>query len=996
MRLVRPLSAYCPCALLLFVAATQPVRLDAQTSQYEGRPVANIVFEPRDQPLEPVEIAEILPLKRGEPLQMSTVRAAIDRLFATGRYADIQVDAEAYNGGVIVKFITKQSWFIGDISASGRISSPPNPGQLANATRLELGQPYNESKLDTAIAGQKHLLESNGLFRADVRPVFDYDPAHGQISIRFEVDSGRRAHFGPPHLDGDLKLDPGKITAATKFRRFLIRTWKPMTQIRMRQGLDGVRALYQKQERLEAKVALETVDYDPATNSAIPSLRIDAGPIIKIHTVGAGISKGKLKSLVPVYEEHAVDSDLLVEGMRNIRDYLQSRGYFEAEVEYKQQAVVNDQSAIDYLINTGKRHRLVAITIRGNEYFKTETLRDRMYLQTATFLQFPHGRYSEALMKRDVQAITNLYQSNGFRDVKLTSAVTDDYKAKVGDIAVTFRVDEGPQYFVNKVQVEGIEKLDKQAILSLLTSTEGQPYSEFNVAVDRDTVQTRYFERGFPKASFECTSKPAEQRYRIDLFCVVHEGPQNFVRQVVINKEGLKVTRSSLVYHTLEMSPGDPLSPVAITNTQRRLYDLGVFAKVDAAIENPDGETSRKYVLYNMEEAARYSLAFGFGAELGRIGGCQTCLDAPAGATGFSPRVSIDVTRNNMWGIGHSVSLRTRASTLDKRALLSYNWPRFRDNRSLSLSFTGLYQDSKDVRTFSYKRQEASIQVAQRYSKASTFFYRYTYRRVAVDNATLKISPFLVPLVSQPVHLGLMTFTWVQDKRDDPVDSHHGIYNTVDFGMAEHIFGSEKNFLRFLARNSTYHPLSKKVVFARSVSIGELYPFRNSGDLEAAIPLPERFFGGGDTSHRGFAYNQAGPRDPITGFPVGGKFQFFNQFELRVPLIGEDLRGVIFHDAGNIYRDLGHFSLRQSQRNTQDFDYMVHAAGIGIRYRTPVGPLRVDFAYSINSPNFIGFKAGSQQDLLNAGVNPCQTFPDKCILQNSGHFQYFFSIGQTF
>jgi outer membrane protein assembly factor BamA len=164
----------------------------------------------------------------------------------------------------------------------------------------------------------------------------------------------------------------------------------------------------------------------------------------------------------------------------------------------------------------------------------------------------------------------------------------------------------------------------------------------------------------------------------------------------------------------------------------------------------------------------------------------------------------------------------------------------------------------------------------------------------------------------------------------------------------------------------------------------------------AAIPLPEHFFGGGDTSHRGFAYNQAGPRDLTTGFPLGGNFLFFNQTELRFPLIGDNIGGVLFHDAGNIYTDVNHFSLRQTQRNVQDFNYMVHAVGIGIRYRTPIGPFRVDLAYSINSPGFIGFKASSQQDLINAGVNPCQTQPAKCVLQNSGHFQYFFSIGQTF
>src|SRR5262249_22792375 len=159
---------------------------------------------------------------------------------------------------------------------------PPNAGQLSNATRLELGQPYNESKLDQAIAGQKHLLESNGLFLGDVRPVFDYDTVHQQVNIRFEVQSGRRAHFGPPVLSGDLKIDQERISSHTKFRRFLIRTWKPMTQIRMRQGLDGVRALYQKEDRLEAKVALDHVDYDPAINAAIPTLNIDAGPRIKI------------------------------------------------------------------------------------------------------------------------------------------------------------------------------------------------------------------------------------------------------------------------------------------------------------------------------------------------------------------------------------------------------------------------------------------------------------------------------------------------------------------------------------------------------------------------------------------------------------------------------------------------------------------------------------------------------------------------------------------
>jgi outer membrane protein assembly factor BamA len=464
---------------------------------------------------------------------------------------------------------------------------------------------------------------------------------------------------------------------------------------------------------------------------------------------------------------------------------------------------------------------------------------------------------------------------------------------------------------------------------------------------------------------------------------------------VLINRGALNTTRPDLIYRNLHLNPGDPLSPTAITETQRRLYDLGVFSRVDTAIQNPDGESSRKYVLYEMEEARRYSFAAGLGAQLTRIGGCTTCLDAPAGQTGFSPRVSLDFTRSNLWGLAHSISLRTRVSTLERRGLLTYTWPHFRNQDRLNVSFTGLYEDSNDIRTFSYKREEGSAQLSQRISKATTLFYRYTYRRVSIDQATLKITPFLIPLLSQPVRLGLISGGFIQDRRDDPVDPHKGIYNTLDVGLAEHFVGSQRNFLRFLARNATYHPIGKKLVLARSTEFGDIYAFRYSGDLLAAIPLPERFFGGGGTSNRGFPENQAGPRDPVTGFPLGGTAVLFNQIELRFPLVGDNISGVLFHDAGNAYSSLGNVSFRVSQRNLQDFDYMVHAVGFGIRYRTPVGPIRVDLAYSINPPRFFGFK-GTEQDLINAGVNPCAGAASQCVVQSVSRFQYFFSIGQTF
>src|SRR5205823_6218202 len=145
--------------------------------------------------------------------------------------------------------------------------------------------------------------------------------------------TGKRAQFAYPSMTGDLKVEPEKILTATKFRRWMIHTWKPMTQSRVRQALDGVRALYQKENRLEARVTLENIRFEPNAVAAIPSMRIDAGPRIQLNTIGAKISRGRLRRLIPIFEEHAVDNDLLLEGTNNLRDYLQSQGYFEAQVE---------------------------------------------------------------------------------------------------------------------------------------------------------------------------------------------------------------------------------------------------------------------------------------------------------------------------------------------------------------------------------------------------------------------------------------------------------------------------------------------------------------------------------------------------------------------------------------------------------------------------------------------------------------------------------------
>jgi len=967
----------------------------AGPQQYEGTPISVISFDPPSQPLDPAELVAILPLKAHQPLRIADVKASIVRLYATGRYRDIEVDAlPAANGQVAIQFRTKDSFFIGHVSVSGNIPDPPNPGQLANASRLYLGTPFIEADVKTAQGNISRLLTSNGFYEAVVKPEIEYSDIAEQVDINFVITPGKRAKFTTPELSGDLQLSEKKIVRATKWKKLFRKKWQPITQARLRQGLEGVRGKLEKSDRLLATVQLKSLEYNKVDRTATPALQIEAGPHVAIKTIGAKVKRKVLQDNVPVFQEHTVDNDLLEEGRRNLREEFQAKGYFEAEVDFKEQRLVDGEQEIDYLITPGERHRFVHLEIHGNKYFTTDTIRERLFLVPKSF-QYRQGRYSEVYTRRDEQTITNLYKSNGFRDVVVTGETLDDYGGRAGDIAVNLKIVEGPQFIVSSLKIEGSGRLNLASTLPTLSSAEDQPFSDFNVASDRDTLLNYYFENGFPNATFEYSTTPGAKPSLVNLQFKITEGNRQLIRQVVTS--GLNHTKLKLVNKRISLNPGDPLSPVQMAETQRRLYDLGVFAQVNMAIQNPDGETERKYVIYDMEEARRYSLTAGFGAQIANIGGSNaaTNLSNPGGATGFSPRVSLDLTRINFLGIGNTISLRTRYSTLDRRALMDYLAPRIFSNDKLDANFTILYDRSNDVRTFAATREEASVQLTDRFSKSLTAFFRFGYRNVTVGN--LKINPSLLPTLSQSVRIGILSANFIQDRRDDPTDAHKGVYNTLDLGLATKAFGSQAGFARLLARNATYHRVGKKYVFARQTSFGLLPSFQtqkgyssNSSDPDP-IPLPERLYGGGGNSMRGFPENQAGPRDLTTGFPLGGSALFFNTAELRFPLLGDSIGGVLFHDFGNIFDKPGDISFRFKQRNLQDFNYMVHAVGTGIRYRTPIGPVRVDLAYSINAPKFNGFP-GTYNDLINCSrLNTCVASP-----QRVSRFQFFFSIGQAF
>ncbi|MGA8212081.1 MAG: POTRA domain-containing protein [Candidatus Sulfotelmatobacter sp.] len=1003
--------------------ATQSPSALAAMSEYSGRIVQSI-----ELPGVPDSdhLLQLLPQKPGQPLDRDQVRESIRVLFATGRFADIQAEITPSGPEVLLTFTTSLNFFVGAVDVEG-VPGHPNYNQIVNATKLQLGELHTVDKLNRGLQNVRQLMQENGYYRARVTAESTSNAANQQVNILFHITAGEPAHVGEVKLTGHATFSQGQLQDIARMH-----PGDRVTAARVTSSLQRLRKKFQKQQRVLAQVSIAEQRFNPQSNAVDYTYLIEPGPVVVIYPQGFHISHGVMKKEVPVYEENALDDDLLNEGKRNLLDYLQSRGHFDATVEV-QKETSSEMIRVIYRINPGPLHKLELIEITGNKYFPRRMLRSRLQIEPSG--KFSPGRYSGALLKSDVANLQALYVSSGFREVKIVTKVDDDYHHTDNHLAVHIQIEEGQQTLSGTVHILGDQKIEAKTFTELRT-IEGQPYSEQNLADDREYILNYYFNHGFSNANLAITTTPSlSQANREDVTYTIHEGEQFFVHQVMV--AGLDHTRDYVVQREIQVAAGQPLSQQDLLDTQRKLYDLGIFSQVDTAVQNPEGSDSEKNVLVQAQEARRYTFTYGLGLEFET--GLPAGASAPTGAAGVSPRVGLDITRLNMGGRDQTLTFQSHVGRLQQRGLISYEIPKLFNNDRLKLFYTAFYDNSLDVSTFTSQRWEGKIDLRQQIGQllpnySSSITYRFDYRRVKASSIVPDLSPAEFSLFSLPARVAGPGLTYIRDKRDNPLESTKGQYFTLDAFAASSYFGSQANYGRVLGQDATYYAFGRpnhKFVFARSTTLGLEQVYHGSVVLPpgacqivnlvsscpsgiSVIPLPELFFAGGGNSHRGFGLNQAGPRDPDSGFPVGGSALFVNSEELRfpqisLPYLGEGFGFAIFHDMGNVFT-AGHDLLTGLMRwhqpdpaqcltanpgaiipacetyfNNSGYDYTSHAVGLGLRYKTPIGPLRFDFGYNLNPTYYF-------QGL----VNSTGTLTGDFETQRMRHLNVFFSIGQPF
>jgi outer membrane protein assembly factor BamA len=997
--------------------------------QFDGVPMSRLAPLPAQLDLQP-----------GQPLDPAKVRSSLRRLYATGLYQTIDIVGTRNGDSVELAFKGTPQFFIGRVTVNG-VKQENFGSLLESATKLNPGTKFTPQKLTRADQLVNDTLQTNGYYQSTVKSRVENDPANAQVNIDYDIATGKVARVGNVAVEGNSGLTIEKFRKKAK-----LKLRSKVSRDTVNTALDKLRANYQKQQLLEASVTLDSKKFQQPVNQLDYTFKVAAGPKVLVVVDGVKMSNGKIRNLIPVYEQGAVDDDLLNEGDRRIHDLYQREGYFNVEVSHDKAAVTPGKTVITYHVNLGKPHTVDSVTIQGNHYFQTSLIEPRLNVHPASLFEH-RGIYSQALVASDVSTITAIYEGSGFSHVKVTPVVKDsdlDKKgrpSKLDHLRIVYQIEEGKQQRFGTYQLVGNTQVPISTLNPLLSAQVGQPYNSNDLTTDRDAVLTYYLAHGYDQANVTLKQLPdPKDPDLIDVTMNITEGEQIFVNHVLVS--GLHYTRPSTVADHILVHPGDVLDQSALIESQRQLYDLTLFNGVNTAVQNPGGDQLRKDVLVQFTEAKRWDVNYGFGFQVqtglpstnpqvriqeGKLPICQpgqspstnNCTDNPNGTFGASGLVEVDVSRINLRGSDNSVTLKAAYGSLEKRAVLTYSDPRIFNKPSLTFSLSGGYTYAQDVTTYAASRLEGVARVAEKVNRPNTLIYQWTFRRVKVNAASLQIDPSEIPIEAASATVGGPNVTWIRDtRRPTPLDASGGTYNTISEFWSDSKFAAASNFNRIDGTNSSYYPFGNvhHFVFARNTRIAYERSYGNGS--QELIPIPERIYGGGAQSHRGFAINAAGPRDSETGYPIGGAAAFINNFELRLPpptlpYVGNSVSFVLFHDMGNVlvkgsdiwpsflrFRQPDRAGCRDTSQADQanpssesnslgfnglcSYNYFSHALGIGARYKTPIGPIRVDLSYNLNPPLY-----PEPEYYNNQGV----TIPQ---YSQAPHFNFFFSIGQAF
>jgi outer membrane protein assembly factor BamA len=963
----RPRTARLPLAIaaaLLFSAIAGAAQ-NLTHQLYEGLTVSTVdlVAQPslNVEPFRPL-VAQ----KANSPYSAEAIQRTVAALQATGKFPKVDVDVKPGDQGLLVTFLLEPVFYVGMIDF---------PGATREFNYQRLLQVVNYSKQDPYEAGRamegenllRRFFARQGYFQPQVMLKTKVDNPLKLVNLGYNVTLGKRAKFGNIQITGpqnneSKELDCSLRSLSARLHGAMIKEGKPYDPVRLQDATNFLQDFLGKQNHFANQVQLVAPVYDPQTNKAPVHWEVTLGPTVLVQVIGAKLSRRKLHSLVPIYEENGFDQDLVEEGQRNLVSYYQGKGYDDVKVTPQTRREASQISLV-YAVDLGDRRRVTSVRISGNRHFSQVELAGQLTVQKAEF--FSHGKSNNDLLSSSVKNLKAYYQNAGYADADVESHVAEHGR----NVEVTFRIREGELTRVDALNVIGnkTQPLEKLAPAGLNLKP-GEPYSQARLTKDRSQIIAHYLDLGYPNATLLWSVNPVPaEPHRVVVTYDIDEGPQVHISDVAF--VGNTKTKLAVLERNTLVKAGKPLSEAQVLASESTLYNLGIFDSASVDPRTPITDQTSEEMLVRVHEAKRNSLTYGFGLLYTPVAGSLSSgivalpglptLGIPSSfkiieKTVFSPLGSVELSRLNMFGRAETASVSTFLSVLDQRGSFSYADPQFRGLRWSSL-LSATAERSAQNPLFTARLGTASFQMEKILNTAKTKRLQLSYRFQRTTLSDLLIQNFIPP-EDENVRSSMLAASFINDTRDKPLDAHRGVFETVDFGVSPRFMGSTDNFERFYGQAAIYRQIRPWVVWANSVRLGLVDSFAGSH-----VPISEKFFSGGADSLRGFPLNGAGPQilatlctaanNPGTctfkiTAPEGGRELFIVNSEGRFPIpitfpspIDKNLGAVIFYDGGNVYNTIGFRGFISNYSNT---------VGIGLRYQTPIGPVRIDVGHNLN------------------------------------------------
>jgi outer membrane protein insertion porin family len=955
------------CAFLLAAATASDAQTQVPTTapqvrevlpSYEGQSVVSV--EIAGQPdLDQERLRPLLVQHEGQPFSREKVDQSISALKASGKVKEVVLEVRPQAKGIRVLLICQPAMYYGLFEFPGAAGRFPYSRLLQVSDYPPRGA-YSTIDIQNAEKSLVKFFQQNGYFEAQVKSEIQTDATHGVVSVNFRVRLNRHAKFGKVILNGAPLEEEPRLQRALKswtarVRGSAIRSGKPYSLRNIQNATQYLEAQLIDHDYLGSRVQMAGAEYDPSTHRA--DIRFDVTPGERAHVVveGAHLWARTRRKLLPIYQIAGLDPELIQESRENLISNFQAKGYFDVAVQSDVQPAPNGQTIL-FRILKGTRHKVTEVAIVGNQKLPGDQLSGHVKVQKGRF--FSHGAFSARLLKTSSDNLKRVYQAEGFSSVKVTSEV----KKTGGNIAVQFRVDEGPQDIVEVLHVVGNNTVPVSSLAPQgLKVSEGEPYSTKKVDEDRNQIGAQYLRMGYLNATFRAAARPvAKDPHRLEVTYTISEGPKVILGSVTTL--GAKVTRQSLVDREVRLKSETPLREDDLMAAEGRLYSLGIFDWAEIDPRRQVTTQTEEDVLVKVHESRQNEIKYGFGFEVvnrgGNVPGGTIALPGlpPVGLpsnfetsekTFWGPRGTFQYSRINFRGLGETLTLAALGARLVQRGSASYIDPHFLGTSWTSnLTLSGERNSENPIYTSRQGDFGFQLERPLNASGTRTLTVRYDYRQTTLANL---LFPQLVDPEDRHVRLSTLSGTFAKDTRDQALDAHKGMYQTVELGINPIALGSSVNFARLRAQQSYYKEIGKGIVWANSLRIGAEQEFAGS-----RVPLSELFFSGGGSTLRGFPLNGAGPQRSVTvcgnpadaatcaqiTVPTGGRELFILNSEFRIPLpLKKGLGVVAFYDGGNVFQHVGFSDFGSNYTNT---------LGIGLRYATPIGPVRLDLGHNFN------------------------------------------------